>query len=146
MPQTESSSAAGLTVDDIFHEQFGSIPSEPETPETSDPLDATGAPPDEIAEETAPDNAESSDAAGTPPGATPTQSAQGDPTAAADAPDQHDDLPASQPFTYTVDGQSRTWADIDVIPGHGAIIPEQALTQLQQRLAERDSLYERQQQ
>lgn len=139
MPEPDVFAAAKPSIDDIFREEFGTVPTEPVAPEPDDEDDAAGAPPAEPLDTPAPENADPADPA--TPG---TPSTPSDPAAATDPPD--DELPASQPFTYTVDGQSRTWADIDVIPGHGAIIPEAALGQLQQRLAERDNLYERQQQ
>lgn len=139
MPEPDVFAAAKPSIDDIFREEFGAVPTEPVAPEPDDEKRAAGAPPAEPLETPAPESADPSDPA--TPG---TPSTPSDPADATDPPD--DDLPASQPFTYTVDGQSRTWADIDVIPGHGAIIPEAAIGQLQQRLAERDNLYERQQQ
>lgn len=49
------------------------------------------------------------------------------------------------PLSYRVNGQERSYDDLKVVPG-GAIIAEDALSKLQTRLSERDSLFEKSQQ
>lgn len=146
MPETDVFAAATPSIDDIFREEFGSVPTEPVAPEPDDEDDAAGAPPAEPLADPAPENADPSDPA--TPG---TPSTPSDPAAETDPSD--DERPETQPFTYTVNGKTRVFGEnadpelaVNIIPGHGAIIPEAALGQLQQRLAERDNLYERQQQ
>lgn len=52
---------------------------------------------------------------------------------------------AAPPLSYRVNGQERTFDDLKVVAG-GAVIAEDALPKLQQRLSERDSLFEKSQQ
>src|SRR5215510_12219498 len=49
-------------------------------------------------------------------------------------------LPERQPLNYTVDGQSRAFDGGFIIPGHGAIISNDALPRLQDRLQQADRL------
>lgn len=145
MPENELDTAAGTTLEDMLGEWYPQTSSEPssESPETSKTREAAGAPPAEPQDETDPDKVADSSLGEKTLETRPQDRA----LVAADKTDPPtDDLPASQPLTYTVNGESRSWADIDVIPGHGAIIPERALGQLQQRLSERDNLFERSQQ
>ena len=65
-------------------------------------------------------------------------------TTAAD--DSESLVAAAVPFSYRVNGQERTFDDLKVIPGKGAVITDDALPKLQQRLSERDTLYENSQQ
>lgn len=73
-----------------------------------------------------------------------------DPIAGVPSPDSTaldpDPLATATPLTYTVNDQQRTFEDIKVLPGHGAIVPMEAVPKLQQRLSERDHLYETSQQ
>src|SRR5262245_46171222 len=58
-------------------------------------------------------------------------------------PDQQpatDALPERQPLNYTVDGQPRAFEGGFIIPGHGAIISNEALPRLQDRLQQADRL------
>lgn len=59
---------------------------------------------------------------------------------------EEDPLAGIAPFTYTVNGQARTFDDIQVIPGKGGVISDAALSKLQQRFSERDTLFEKSQQ
>jgi hypothetical protein len=113
-----------------------------ETPTDVASADAGGAPPPEPAAqsdgsqpqaegENVADPAKTADvAAGAP-----------DNTAQPNTPDL--DLAKAVPLTYSVDKQARTFDDIKVIPGVGGVISADALPKLQQRLSERDALYER---
>jgi len=49
-------------------------------------------------------------------------------------------LPERQPLNYTVDGQARAFEGGFIIPGHGAIISNDALPRLQDRLQQADRL------
>src|SRR5262245_46244029 len=49
-------------------------------------------------------------------------------------------LPERQPLNYTVDGQPRAFEGGFIIPGHGAIISNEALPRLQDRLQQADRL------
>jgi len=49
-------------------------------------------------------------------------------------------------LTYTVNGQARTYEGIQVIPGVGGVIAAAHLQDLQRKLVERDTLFERSQQ
>ena len=53
-----------------------------------------------------------------------------------------DPLANATAFDYVVNGETRTYADLKVIPGQGAVITAEALPRLQQRLSERDHLFE----
>lgn len=53
-----------------------------------------------------------------------------------------DPLANATAFDYVVNGETRKYEDIKVIPGQGAVITADALPRLQQRLSERDHLFE----
>ena len=71
--------------------------------------------------------------------------------AASETPDQgtpavdDDPLAGSEPATYTVNGQTRTFDGLTKLGDKGAIVSAEAYPKLIQRLSERDNLYERQQ-
>lgn len=77
---------------------------------------------------------------------------QGNPIAAPDpgTTDDADDYDAlvaqATPLSYRANGKDYTFEDLKVIPGKGAIIADDALPKLQQRLSEREALYENSQQ
>lgn len=54
-------------------------------------------------------------------------------------------MAGATPFTYRVNGEERTFDGIRVVGQHGAIIEPDALQRVQQRLSERDNLFERSQ-
>lgn len=56
------------------------------------------------------------------------------------------DFSNDKPFTYTVNGQARTFDDLRVVDGIGGVISADALHKLQQRFSERDTLFENSQQ
>lgn len=112
-----------------------------------------------------PSDSSSSDAAGAPPagpsdgtGSNPTSPEGAQPTTSTETPlvntsepssapvSDPDPLKDATPLTYTVNGQSRTFDDIKVIPGVGGVIEASALENLTRRLTERDNLFERSQQ
>lgn len=100
--------------------------------------------------------AEASDPAASSEG-TPESAPAGDPPVAADpsrvVPDPStsealtdaDPLDGSSPLAYTVNGESRTFDGITVLKDGGAIIDPDALTKVQQRISERDHLFEKEQ-
>lgn len=137
-PSTDTS--AGFP-EDFVSSIYGSLPDTPETP--TDPADpsAAGDPPAEPA--ATPDSSPTADpaAAASDTPVSPDPAASGD----ASASDDPDPLASAQSLTYTVNGQSRTYDDIKVVGEHGAIVDLDALPKLQQRLAERDHLYEQNQ-
>ena len=57
-----------------------------------------------------------------------------------------DPLEGATPLPYTVNGQARTFDGVTVLKDGGAIVDPEALPKLAQRLAERDHLYEQNQQ
>ena len=79
--------------------------------------------------------------AGAPPAdaANPSTPDQGTPA------NDDDPLAGAEPFTYTVNGQARTFDGLTKLGDRGAIVTAEALPKLQQRLSERDNLYERSQ-
>lgn len=137
-----TSTAAEPTFADEIGAMFGDAPSG-ESPATDDTDDA-GSPPASTADET-PDNAQASsegssddELAGSPPAA-----------AAAAAPDNaqavdEDPLAGSEPGTYTVNGQTRTFDGLTKLGDKGGIISAEAYPKLIQRLSAHDNLFERQ--
>lgn len=116
----------------------------PESPTESPPNDAAGAPPAEPSSDprtnpTPPEGA---------PDTTATQPlVDGQPTAPSPTVvPESNPFEAASPLTYTVDGQSRTFDGIAYVKGVGAVIQDADVPKLQQRLQERDNLYERAQQ
>lgn len=110
----------------------------PGPPSTSPSSDAPGAPPVEPSAE---------------PGSsiTPPVSPVVDPQAPIEPSDatlnpEPDPFKDASSLTYTVNGEVRTFEDLKVIPGVGAVIQASALPNLERRLVERDSLFERSQQ
>jgi hypothetical protein len=133
---------------DFIGGAMGDLYTVSETPERSSDASA-GAPPAEASAPT-PENdtaqeGEAADAehAGAPPAdaATPDP----DPTAVSQPSVDDDPLKDARAFTYTVDGQERSVEGIKEIPGVGAIVDADFLPTLQQRLSERDHLFERSQ-
>lgn len=119
-----------------------------ETPKDGSSPDAGGTPPLEPAQ---PDSGSTAKAEGEvaqdpTKGGSQVDPAAGAPDKAAQ-PDQPElDIAKAVPLTYTVDKEQRTFEDIKVIPGVGAVISADALPKLQQRLSQADHLYERSQQ
>jgi len=115
-----------------------------ETPQSADADSAAGAPP---AEPTSTTDETLNVPEGAKTGEAQVVDNTTDPAKPTDAPDnneqsEEDPLADAQPLSYTVDGESRTFDDIKVLAGKGAVISEEALPKLQQRLSERDHLYE----
>lgn len=63
-----------------------------------------------------------------------------------DADDYETLVAQATPLSYRANGKDYTFDDVKVIPGKGAIIASEALPQLQQRLSEREALFENSQQ
>lgn len=122
--------------------------SDDDAPPSSTTSDAPGAPPveprtatDETIDPEGTDETVSleTEDAPTDPNAPPT------PDESPDAPDYEALVSQAPALSYRVNGQERSYDDLKVVPG-GAIIAEDALSKLQTRLAERDSLFEKSQQ
>lgn len=123
--------------------------SEVETPQQTDDSDAPGAQP---VEPDADASAIPSDSEGASDDGDDADDASLDPNAplddspTTDADDGESLVASAIPFAYRVNGEERTFDDLKVIPGKGAVITDDALPKLQQRLSERDALYETSQQ
>lgn len=135
----EPSTSPSITLGDEIAELMGDFNGTgfDELPEPA-PADA-GAPP---ANATAPAPDPTQGSEGAPPdaahaGATPAVAAD----AALDA-NAGDPLDGATPLAYTVDGEARSFDGIKVLKGGGAIVEPDHLPKLQQRLSERDHLYE----
>lgn len=129
---------AGSVFDHDFTERDsgGTVETPPETPGA----DAAGTPPAVPAGSTDEDqNGQGESATETPVVGAP------DATVDADTPPDDDPFKDATPFTYTVNGQAKTFDELRILPGHGAVIAPDAFPKLAQRLAERDNLYERSQ-
>lgn len=125
---------------------FGDYSSESVEPSTSDESgDAAGATPAEhptdTDSQTPPEGTERQDEHADAPSADATEQLspdnQGDPTSA-----DEDPLAGATPFSYTVNGEQRTYEGIKVLGEHGAVIDASALPDIARRLGERDHLYE----
>lgn len=135
MLENDGMSSMGLSelYDTIVGNFAGSSEPDDSAPETVD----TGTPP----------VAPSPDVAALPPDTTsPAERPVDLPVpAATDAPVVDDPFKDATPFSYTVDGQSRTFEGIKVLGKDGAWVEPDALERLQRQLGERDHLYERSQ-
>ena len=133
---TDGTAPQASTFADEIGAMFGDVSTVyDESPETETHQDA-GEPPASASAPTSdtpapgPEGAPSAEHAGAPPA-----------VAAPAAPDD-DPLDGATPFPYTVDGESRTFDGITVLKSGGAIIAADALPKLQQRLSERDHLFD----
>lgn len=147
MPQESESSAISLAdfVGQTFDGPFSGSSSETETPQDGTDGSTTGAPP---AESSPSPDTTSSDSEGEIDAGDPSAALAADPAAPPDdaaSPDE-DPFAGSTALTYVVNGETRTFDDIKVLKDYGAVIPLDALAKVQQRLSERDHLYERSQQ
>lgn len=134
-PAVESSGSLEDFVGSAFGEfSEGSEPGREETPEVaaSEPSPEHPASPEEAP---APEGTDKAERTGEPPK-----------TAASEAPDKatpdDDPLKSATPFTYVVNGETKTYDGIKVLGTDGAIIDADKLEDLQRRLGERDHLYE----
>lgn len=141
----QSTAAPESSLADDISSLFGDDFSSRESPESEG--QSAGAPPAQGEPET-PDTAQASsegestaEHAGAPPADAATPPATPDDAVPAD----DDPLAGAEPFTYTVNGQQRTFDGLTKLGDRGAIVTADALTKLQQRLSERDNLFERQQ-
>lgn len=139
---TDGQSTTESTLADDITSLFGDGFSESPETESKD----AGAPP--AGEPQTPDTAQASsegadnaEHAGAPPAGAATTTVTPDQGTPAD----DDPLAGAEPFTYTVNGQQRTFEGLTKLGDRGAIVTADALTKLQQRLSERDNLFERQQ-
>jgi hypothetical protein len=114
---------------------------------------SAGAPPASDAT-AAPENA-AGGTSGTDPGTPGAEHAGATPAVAASAPPdtagtpgtpQDDPLAGSAPLTYVVNGQTRTYEGMTLLRDGGAFVLPDQVARLQQRLSERDHLFEKDQQ
>ena len=138
-PDSAPASTLGDEIGQLLGD-FGAGDESGESPTTEQP-DAAGASPAERP-------AQPDDPPAAPEGVETTERADA-PSADADAlapdapsPDEDDPLAAATPFTYTVNGESRPFDGIKVLGAAGAVVTPEALTLLERRLGERDSLFE----
>ncbi len=117
--------------------------------ESDSTADAGGATPPEHATETVdpnqPEGTEPGKEVDKEPGdaTSPGADQEPDPDKAAETQSDADDpLAGATPFTYTVNGETRTFDGIKVLGEDGAIVDAKALPDLMRRLGERDNLYE----
>lgn len=131
------------TLEGFVGDAFGDLPEEAEPGQE----DTTGVAESEPSQE----HPTSPEATPTPEGTDKAERAGEPPKAAAEAtPDKagepakpdDDPLKSATPFTYVVNGETRTYDGIKVLGTDGAIIDADKLEDLQRRLGERDYLYE----
>lgn len=120
-PQSESGSDAA-----------GDAPAEPTSGQSETPTTETDGPEGDASREGADKNAATTTAPDKEG-----QQAEGTETAPA-----VDPLANAVACDYVVNGETRKYEDLRVIPGQGAVITADALPRLQQRLSERDHLFE----
>jgi hypothetical protein len=123
--------------DDMFSVPQSDTSSEPTGDTPAAPTDGQSANPS--ADDPSSEDEDSDDVADDDADATDASDKEGQEGVAAEAPDP---LANATALGYVVDGQSRNYDAIRVIPGQGAIIKAADLPQLQQRLSERDHLFE----
>lgn len=154
---TSSSPGSATTLDDFVTDVFSGRGDDDfgfgSAPQSDTGSDAAGDAPAETTDQTTSEN-QSTGTDGPEGDAKEGADATKDAAATTGAPDKEgeqataeaapavDPLAGATPLSYVVNGETRNFEDIKVIPGQGAVITADALPRLQQRLSERDHLFE----